>query len=61
MDDRSRYRHDADARGGGENGRCAAPEVVSDIPRALPVLRGERAPLRAYLGEEIDEILFGER
>lgn len=34
--------------------------VVSDFPPSLPVLRDEVAILRAYLGREIDAILFGE-
>jgi len=34
--------------------------VVSDFPAAMPVLRDEVAILRAYLGKEIDAILFGE-
>lgn len=34
--------------------------VVSDFPAVLPVLRDEVAILRAYLGKEIDAILFGE-
>lgn len=32
--------------------------VVSDFPAAMPVLRDEVAILRAYLGKEIDAILF---
>ena len=34
--------------------------VVSDFPAAMPVLRDEVAILRAYLGREIDSILFEE-
>lgn len=34
--------------------------VVTDFPAILPVLRDEVAILRAYLGKEIDAILFGE-
>lgn len=34
--------------------------VVSDFPAAMPVLRDEVAILRAYLGREIDAILFGQ-
>lgn len=34
--------------------------MVSDFPPSLPVLRDEVAILRAYLGREIDAILFGE-
>jgi len=34
--------------------------VVNDFPAAMPVLRDEVAILRAYLGREIDAILFGE-
>lgn len=34
--------------------------VVSDLPAAMPVLRDEVAILRAYLGREIDAILFDE-
>ena len=34
--------------------------VVSDFPAPMPVLRDEVAILRAYLGKEIDAILFGE-
>lgn len=34
--------------------------VVSDFPAAMPALRDEVAILRAYLGREIDAILFGE-
>lgn len=34
--------------------------VVSDFPASMPVLRDEIAILRAYLGREIDAILFGE-
>jgi hypothetical protein len=60
MDDQSQDRQDDDARRGGERGRGAEHEVVCDMARALPVLRGEVALLRAYLGEEIGEILFGE-
>jgi hypothetical protein len=32
--------------------------VVSDLPAIMPVLRDEVAILRAYLGREIDAILF---
>lgn len=32
--------------------------VVSDFPASMPVLRDEVAILRAYLGREIDAILF---
>lgn len=35
--------------------------VVSDLPDAMPVLRDEVAILRAYLGREIDAILFDQR
>ena len=34
--------------------------LVSDLPAIMPVLRDEVAILRAYLGREIDAILFGE-
>lgn len=34
--------------------------MVSDFPATMPVLRGEVAILRAYLGREIDAILFGQ-
>ena len=34
--------------------------MVSDFPAAMPVVRDEVAILRAYLGREIDAILFGE-
>ena len=34
--------------------------VASDFPASMPVLRDEVAILRAYLGREIDTILFGE-
>lgn len=34
--------------------------VVSDFPAAILALRDEVAILRAYLGREIDAILFGE-
>ncbi|MCK9541323.1 MAG: hypothetical protein M0R03_04750 [Novosphingobium sp.] len=34
--------------------------VVSNFPASMPVLRDEVAILRAYLGKEIDAILFGE-
>lgn len=32
--------------------------VVNDFPAAMPVVRDEVAILRAYLGREIDAILF---
>ena len=32
--------------------------VVSDFPATMPVLRDEVAILRAYLGREIDAIIF---
>jgi len=35
--------------------------VVSDFPAAMPVLRDEVAILRAYLGREIDAILFDQK
>jgi hypothetical protein len=34
--------------------------VVSNFPATMPVLRDEVAILRAYLGREIDAILFEE-
>lgn len=34
--------------------------VLNDLPAVMPVLRDEVAILRAYLGREIDAILFGE-
>lgn len=34
--------------------------VVSNFPATIPVLRDEVAILRAYLGREIDAILFDE-
>ena len=34
--------------------------VVSNYPATMPVLRDEVAILRAYLGREIDSILFEE-
>ena len=34
--------------------------VVNDFSAPMPVLRDEVAILRAYLGREIDAILFGE-
>lgn len=34
--------------------------VVGDFPESMPVLREEVAILRAYLGKEIDAILFNE-
>lgn len=34
--------------------------VVSNFPPSMPVLRDEVAILRAYLGREIDAILFDE-
>lgn len=34
--------------------------VASDLPTVMPVLRDEVAVLRAYLGKEIDAILFGQ-
>jgi hypothetical protein len=34
--------------------------VVSNFPATMPVLRDEVAILRAYLGREIDSILFEE-
>lgn len=32
--------------------------MVSDFPATMPVLRDEVAILRAYLGREIDAIIF---
>lgn len=32
--------------------------LISDFPTLMPVLRDEMAILRAYLGKEIDAILF---
>lgn len=34
--------------------------VVNNLPQTMPVLRDEVAILRAYLGREIDAILFDE-
>jgi len=34
--------------------------LVSNFPATMPVLRDEVAILRAYLGKEIDAILFEE-
>lgn len=35
--------------------------VVSDFPASMPVLRDEVSILRAYLGREIDAILFDQK
>jgi hypothetical protein len=46
------------AHGASDNG--TGIRVTDDLPRPLPVLRGEAEIMRMLLGEQLRTILFGE-
>jgi hypothetical protein len=56
----------ANAKAGEEEAHAASDNgtgirVTDDLPRPLPVLRGEAEIMRMLLGEQLRTILFGEK